>query len=452
MKRKPTGLLNWISGAITDALDAVKEERIEGYVARVDAEFGRQREKFDFGRAVGVLGISDDDRPLVASRVYGRFLDRSWSDSQISARETEMLAWVARILGLSSSTVAKLNAEAAGKVFKGALAKAVSDGHVDDKEAAKLQAIATAGGMSVGELMARFFAKEGDGLLQSMFSQAASDGQLSRDDWTEFRATAERLGLPRDQILTAIRQPAQQLVEHVLADARSDGEISDKEDRLLQSLLEVVIDDSDFAAYVRQEVESAKEMQRLGKGLLPSLPRPAGLALRSGEIVHWIGSATHLRTRELSSGTKTVTIEGDAVITDTRLILNASEKSFEVSHRKVLAHLPSESEIEIRTSSKGAGWYAFPEDGHRAIAIWQAAIGRANQTLVASDDAQGHRRIPREIRQRVWQRYGGRCAECNADNYLEFDHIIPVAKGGGNSETNVQLLCRRCNLTKSDRI
>jgi 5-methylcytosine-specific restriction endonuclease McrA len=35
---------------------------------------------------------------------------------------------------------------------------------------------------------------------------------------------------------------------------------------------------------------------------------------------------------------------------------------------------------------------------------------------------------------------------------LEFDHIIPVAKGGSNAETNVQLLCRRCNGKKSDMI
>jgi 5-methylcytosine-specific restriction endonuclease McrA len=27
-----------------------------------------------------------------------------------------------------------------------------------------------------------------------------------------------------------------------------------------------------------------------------------------------------------------------------------------------------------------------------------------------------------------------------------------VAKGGGNSDTNVQLLCRKCNLAKSDNI
>jgi len=35
---------------------------------------------------------------------------------------------------------------------------------------------------------------------------------------------------------------------------------------------------------------------------------------------------------------------------------------------------------------------------------------------------------------------------------LEFDHIIPVAKGGANTIDNVQILCRRCNGQKSDRI
>ena len=118
-----------------------------------------------------------------------------------------------------------------------------------------------------------------------------------------------------------------------------------------------------------------------------------------------------------------------------------------------LAHIPFGNEIEIRSGGKGAGRYAFDDGGERAVAIWQAAIGRANQTIVAAaEDKDTRRRISREVRQRVWQRYGGRCAECKSDTYLEFDHIIPVAKGGGNSDTNVQLLCRKCNLAKSDNI
>jgi 5-methylcytosine-specific restriction endonuclease McrA len=76
----------------------------------------------------------------------------------------------------------------------------------------------------------------------------------------------------------------------------------------------------------------------------------------------------------------------------------------------------------------------------------------ANQTKLAHVEGAPSRHIPREIRQRVWLRYSGRCAECGAEQYLEFDHIIPVAKGGSNAEPNVQLLCRRCNLKKSDLI
>jgi 5-methylcytosine-specific restriction endonuclease McrA len=75
-----------------------------------------------------------------------------------------------------------------------------------------------------------------------------------------------------------------------------------------------------------------------------------------------------------------------------------------------------------------------------------------NQTKLAQTDSEISRHIPREVRQRVWQRYAGRCAECNATSYLEFDHIIPVAKDGNNSDGNVQLLCHMCNLKKSDAI
>jgi hypothetical protein len=146
------------------------------------------------------------------------------------------------------------------------------------------------------------------------------------------------------------------------------------------------------------------------------------------------------------------TSSGVLVITDARAIYTAADKAFDMNHRKVLAHIPFGRTIEIRCSGKGAGGYDFGSAGVRPVAIWETAIGRANQTIVASDDKESRRRIPRDVRQRVWQKYGGRCAECNADTYLEFDHIIPVAKGGGNSDTNVQLLCRKCNLSKSDNI
>jgi tellurite resistance protein len=452
MQTAGKGVLGWIVGTVSEAFDAAKEQRIESHVARVDALFAQQRRQFDFSQAVTELGISPADRASVAERVYRRFLARGWSDSTISAREKELLGWVANALGLSPVTAADLNARAAGEVFRRILGEAIADGRVDEAEAVRLREIAEHAGESVASLMARFFQKEGDALLRSIFTQAAADGQLDREEWKQFCETASRLGIPKGQVLQAIRQPAHQLIEHALADARSDGEISDREEKMLLSLLKNIVDEDEFAAYVREQLSEAKIMQGISKGVLPSLPVPPGVALRSGEIVHWHGEAECRRTRQLANGTKTDEVAGDAIITDTRMILSAADKSAEISHRKVLAHFPFGEEIEIRTSGKGAGRYRFPQEGEMAVAIWQVAIGRANQTIVASDDSQTRRRISREIRQRVWQRYGGRCAECSADTYLEFDHIIPVAKGGGNSETNVQLLCRKCNLAKSDNI
>jgi 5-methylcytosine-specific restriction endonuclease McrA len=64
----------------------------------------------------------------------------------------------------------------------------------------------------------------------------------------------------------------------------------------------------------------------------------------------------------------------------------------------------------------------------------------------------GRRAIPRDVRLRVWQRDGGRCTVCGAEFDLQYDHVIPVALGGGSSEENLQLLCGPCNQRKGSAI
>jgi hypothetical protein len=60
--------------------------------------------------------------------------------------------------------------------------------------------------------------------------------------------------------------------------------------------------------------------------------------------------------------------------------------------------------------------------------------------------------IPTEVKIAVWNRDKERCVSCSSNSNLEFDHIIPVSKGGANSVKNIQLLCRNCNRTKSNKI
>lgn len=60
--------------------------------------------------------------------------------------------------------------------------------------------------------------------------------------------------------------------------------------------------------------------------------------------------------------------------------------------------------------------------------------------------------IPESVKLLVYTRDEGKCVRCGSMENLHFDHIIPVSKGGGNSESNIQLLCDYCNLQKSDKI
>jgi hypothetical protein len=67
--------------------------------------------------------------------------------------------------------------------------------------------------------------------------------------------------------------------------------------------------------------------------------------------------------------------------------------------------------------------------------------------------AQRRRVIPTHVKIEVWQRDGAKCAMCGAVDELHFDHILPFAKGGTSlTAANVQVLCARHNLAKSDHI
>lgn len=60
--------------------------------------------------------------------------------------------------------------------------------------------------------------------------------------------------------------------------------------------------------------------------------------------------------------------------------------------------------------------------------------------------------IPKEVVDAVWNRDGGKCVYCGSTENLHLDHIIPFSKGGNTSVENLQLLCQKCNLQKSNKI
>src|SRR5215469_3780426 len=49
------------------------------------------------------------------------------------------------------------------------------------------------------------------------------------------------------------------------------------------------------------------------------------------------------------------------------------------------------------------------------------------------------------VRHEVWRRDDGKCTSCGSREKLEFDHIVPVSRGGSDTPRNIQLLCEPCN-------
>jgi len=96
-------------------------------------------------------------------------------------------------------------------------------------------------------------------------------------------------------------------------------------------------------------------------------------------------------------------------------------------------------------------WRIYPELG-----VVTACDSCADKDGLSDGDIEGpekrSRGISQEVKDKVWRRDRGKCAQCGSEEYLEFDHIIPHSKGGSNTYRNIQILCQECNRKKSDNI
>jgi Holliday junction resolvasome RuvABC ATP-dependent DNA helicase subunit len=89
-------------------------------------------------------------------------------------------------------------------------------------------------------------------------------------------------------------------------------------------------------------------------------------------------------------------------------------------------------------------------DGHIASLIAKDAIDIFK--IKANPSTTGRELIPTDVMMFVWQRDKGRCVKCGGQEKLEYDHIIPISKGGSNTERNIKLLCEHCNRSKGANI
>lgn len=120
--------------------------------------------------------------------------------------------------------------------------------------------------------------------------------------------------------------------------------------------------------------------------------------------------------------------------------------------------------------SKGVDWGAL-YDTYKNDFFNPAEIELEVQRLIADEDVQRQsgiypyiltrdekhlniRTFPESVKQRVYEKQNGKCAEC-AESFpiskMEADHIRPWAEGGKTIEKNCQVLCKEHNRRKAAR-
>ncbi len=102
---------------------------------------------------------------------------------------------------------------------------------------------------------------------------------------------------------------------------------------------------------------------------------------------------------------------------------------------------------------------------HRALellvkSLRKSRCGATNRprTRQVRSTSRNPRYIPNAVKLKVWERDGGRCTftsesghRCESRTQIEYDHVVPVARGGMATFANLRLRCRAHNQYEAER-
>ncbi|WP_435590935.1 TerD family protein [Nocardia sp. bgisy118] len=245
---------------------------------------------------------------------------------------------------------------------------------------------------------------------------------------------------------TALREVGLSYIERLVTFAFADGAIQqDEYDTFERAVGELALT-GPLVEDLRRRMHRGRTLCRLREGDLPVVRTP-GLHLDSEEKVHLDLVATHVR--QLARGPKLT--EGRLIASNKKLRFVGSGAGVEMPWSRVVSvHIEAGVVAIAATSARGGASFEVADPDYVAAAL-EGAL-RVAKRLVLTPGQRDTRSIPQEVKAEVWQRDGGKCVECGSGHYLEFDHVIPLSRGGATSASNLQILCRACNRAKGARI
>lgn len=278
------------------------------------------------------------------------------------------------------------------------------------------------------------------------FLRAAEDGVLTGQEWNTLNGILYEYHLDVHEALEFIRGDALHFVEKVLSFAYADGIIEPHEEKNIHFLIRSLAIPDDLSRPLIERLEYLKYLSAIRQGRLPSIR--TSVHLESDEICHMEMAATYHKVNARSVSY----LQGTLVATNKKLTFLSPSGGAEIPWKRIMRVSREGHGVYLELSTKKANGQYDVSDPTLAELLIDMAVKIAKRQLIPPMSAGDTRHIPQHIKQAVWQRDRGKCVQCSATAYLEFDHIIPFSKGGASSVNNVQLLCRKCNLTKGARL
>ncbi|WP_454195853.1 TerD family protein [Nocardia sp. Marseille-Q1738] len=241
----------------------------------------------------------------------------------------------------------------------------------------------------------------------------------------------------------ALRPLAMAYLERVVAFAFADDEIEQHELRSFEQAVTELQAAIDLGAAqlrvneLRQRMVRGRSLTQVRAGDLPRLQR-SGLHLEADETLYIDVAAAQVKY--LASGPRHTS--GRLIGSSKKLRFVGAGAGTELPWSRIVSIASEYGNVIVSaTTARGGGTYSVADPQYVA-AVLEGAL-RIAKRLVLAPGQRDARSIPPDVKSEVWQRDGGKCCQCGDNHYLEFDHIIPLSRGGATSVANLQILCRR---------
>ncbi|MBB1091978.1 TerD family protein [Rhodopseudomonas palustris] len=283
--------------------------------------------------------------------------------------------------------------------------------------------------------------------LRQQFIADCQDDILTDAEWQRLHQSVQQARIEWSEFLYFIYDDILEFLERTLTIYAADGVITSDEEASFHQLCQQFNLPTRAIERLLERLAYLKKISDIRQGQLETVTTT--LCLESDETCHLEIESAYQKM----SARGIIPIAGKLLATNKKLHFLSLEGGWTMLWKNIMRIGQEPPHVVLELSTRQGNGYYRVNDAELTEAVLTTMTKIAKrQLLIPHEDDAVNRHIAQHIKIAVWQRDGGKCVQCGATSYLEFDHIIPFSKGGANTVDNLQLLCRRCNLAKGDRI